>query len=100
MSQVVPRPNAVAHSIVALRTTWRRSTRARNSIQSLEAYIAGRVATEARSAREGGGITRARFKDAPRTNIDWAATAFLPPSLTGSRAVDVVAVDRTGRIIG
>ena len=48
-------------------------------------------------------ITRARFKDAlSDLSLDLGGyrTRFTPPSLTGSHFVDVVAIDRTGRVIG
>jgi len=77
---------------------------ARMGFTSLEGYIAGRVAVEAtRSAMKGGGIGRARFKDAlSELSVDLGGyrTRFTPQSPNGSRFVDVVAIDRTGRIIG
>ncbi len=106
MSQVVPRPNAVAQGVVkqyrddlaAL------ASKPRPGFTSLEGYIAGRVAVEAaRTSARTGVATRARFKDAlAELNLDLGGyrARFTPPSPLGSRFVDVVAIDRNGRIIG
>jgi branched-chain amino acid transport system substrate-binding protein len=106
MSQVVPRPNNIAATVVKRcqddLAAYDKSSRI--GFTSLEGYIAGRVAIEAaRGAMKGGAVTRARFKDAlSDLNVDLGGyrARFTPPSLSGSRFVDVVAIDRTGRIIG
>lgn len=106
MSQVVPRPNAVAATVVKRcqedMAAYDKTTRV--GFTSLEGYIAGRVAIEAaRAAMKGGAITRTRFKDAfsdLTVDLGGYRTRFAPGSTTGSRFVDVVAIDRTGRIIG
>ncbi len=71
---------------------------------SLEGYIVGRVAIEAtRLAAKGGGVGRGRFMDAlSDLDVDLGGyrVRFAPPSPQGSRFVDVVAIDRSGRIIG
>jgi ABC-type branched-subunit amino acid transport system substrate-binding protein len=106
MSQVVPRPNAIANAVVkrCQDDLAALGSGARIGFTSLEGYIVGRVATEAtRSAMKGGGIGRSRFKDAlSDLNVDLGGyrVRFVPPSPQGSRFVDVVAIDRTGRIIG
>ncbi len=106
MSQVVPRPNAVATPVVkrchddlaAL------GGGAHMGFTSIEGYIAGRVAVEStRLAVKGGAFGRARFKDALSDlaiDLGGYRVRFTPPSPHGSRFVDVVAIDRTGRIIG
>ena len=48
-------------------------------------------------------MSRSRFKDAVSDlNVDLGGyrVRYAPPSLSGSHFVDVVAIDRTGRIIG
>ena len=86
MSQVVPRPNAVANDVVkryqddlaALGSS------AHFGFTSLEGYIAGRVAIEAtRLAAKGGGVGRARFRDAlSDLDVDLGGyrVRFAPPS--------------------
>jgi branched-chain amino acid transport system substrate-binding protein len=106
MSQVVPRPNQVAAGVVkrCIDDLAAYDKNIKIGFTSLEGYIAGRVATEAaKLATKGGAVTRARFKDAlSDLNVDLGGyrARFTPPSLTGSHFVDVVAIDRTGRIIG
>ncbi|HEX6708243.1 MAG TPA: ABC transporter substrate-binding protein [Albitalea sp.] len=106
MSQVVPRPNAVAAAVVkrCQEDLAAMGGGARMGFTSLEGYIAGRVAVEAaRLATKGGAISRGRFKDAlSDLNVDLGGyrARFTPQSPHGSRFVDVVAIDRNGRIIG
>ena len=106
MSQVVPRPNAVANGVVkrCMEDLAALGTDARMGFTSLEGYIAGRVAVEAaRAAAKGGDIGRARFREAlSQLEVDLGGyrVKFSPSNPSGSRFVDVVAVDRTGRIIG
>ena len=106
MSQVVPRPNAVATGVVK---QYRDDLAAlggglKPGFTSLEGYIVGRVAVEAmRASARGGAVSRSRFRDAlAELNVDLGGyrTHFTPPSPLGSRFVDVVAIDRNGRIIG
>lgn len=106
MSQVVPRPNSTANAVVkhCQDDLTALGTGAHIGFTSLEGYIAGRVAVEStRVALKGGSIGRARFKDALATldlDLGGYRTRFTPPSPQGSRFVDVVAIDRNGRIIG
>ena len=106
MSQVVPRPNAVANVVVkrCIEDMAAYDKSEKIGFTSLEGYITGRVAIEAaKAALKGGAVTRARFKDAlSDLSVDLGGyrVRFAPGSLTGSRFVDVVAIDRTGRIIG
>jgi hypothetical protein len=106
MSQVVPRPNAVAAQVVkrCQEDLAAYDKDARMGFTTLEGYIAGRVAIEAaRVAHKGGVVTRARFRDAlSELNVDLGGyrAKFSPQSPHGSKFVDVVAIDRSGRIIG
>jgi branched-chain amino acid transport system substrate-binding protein len=106
ISQVVPRPNAVAMGMVK---QYREDLAAlggnlKPGFTSLEGYIAGRVAVEAaRASARGGPVSRTRFRDTlAELNVDLGGyrTHFTSPSPLGSRFVDVVAIDRNGRIIG
>jgi ABC-type branched-subunit amino acid transport system substrate-binding protein len=106
MSQVVPRPNAVATALVK---RYRQDLAALNpalrpGFTSLEGYIAGRVAAEAaRASARQGGATRARLREvltAMDLDLGGYRMHFTPSSALGSRFVDVVAIDRTGRVIG
>jgi branched-chain amino acid transport system substrate-binding protein len=107
MSQVVPRPNAVATGVVK---QYREDLAAlgngaRPGFTSLEGYIVGRVALEAArtGSRGGATVSRARFRDAlAELNVDLGGYRlhFTPPSPLGSRFVEVVAINRNGRVIG
>ena len=110
MSQVVPRPNAVAHSIVK-RYSGRpggasATARAKFGFTSLEGYIAGRGCdAKPQSSRERRRHQRvARFKDAlSDLNVDlggYRVRIRAAKPAPAPRFVDVVAIDRTGRIIG
>ena len=106
MSQVVPRPNAVANGLVK---QYREDlaalgTGVRAGFTSLEGYIVGRVAVEAAraSVRNSTG-DRTRFRVAlAQLNVDFGGyrVHFTPANPLGSRFVEVVAIDRQGRIIG
>lgn len=105
MSQVVPRPNNVAAGVVKRfhddLAAYDKNLQA--GFTGLEAYIAGRVAVEAaRAAMKGGTATRARFREAlSDLNVDLGGyRARFAGSTHGSRFVDVVAIDRSGRVIG
>jgi branched-chain amino acid transport system substrate-binding protein len=107
MSQVVPRPNAVALPLVKRYQTDLTSfsgANAKYGYTSLEGYIVGRVAMEAaRVAAQGGGVSRPRFKSA-LSDMNWDLggyrVQFGGNNRQSSKYVDVVAIDRTGRIIG
>jgi branched-chain amino acid transport system substrate-binding protein len=102
----VPRPNNVAAGVVSRfqDDLLAYDKTAQPGFTSLEGYIAGRVAIEAaRAAVKTGGVTRARFRDAlAELNIDLGGyrTRFGAGNTHGSRFVDVVAIDRSGRVIG
>ena len=107
MSQVVPRPNASALVVVkrCRDDLAALGGNAKIGYTTLEGYIAGRVAVEAatRAAQGGGSVSRARFKSAlSDLNLDLGGyrVQFAGGSKQGSKLVDIVAIDRTGRIIG
>jgi ABC-type branched-subunit amino acid transport system substrate-binding protein len=107
MSQVVPRPNAVAVRLVkryqddlALVNAERKP-----GYTSLEGYLSGRVAVEAarQLVHAGSAPSRAGFIDSLASlNLDLGgySVRFGPGNSNGSHFVDVVAIDRTGRLIG
>jgi branched-chain amino acid transport system substrate-binding protein len=107
MSQVVPRPNAFALPLVKRYQTDLTAllgADARYGYTSLEGYIVGRVAMEAaRVAAQGGGVNRLRFKAAlADMNLDLGGyrVQFSGNNRQSSKYVDVVAIDRSGRIVG
>jgi len=106
MSQVMPRPNAIGLPVIK---TFQQDLAvlrkdAKPGYTSLEGYVAGRVAVEAaRVAARGGAVTRARFRESlAGLSVDLGGypIQFAPTNFSGSRLVDVVAIDRSGRLIG
>src|SRR6185436_17959733 len=73
-------------------------------VTTLEGYIAGRVAVEAaRAAVKAGGATRGRMRDALsslRTDLGGYRLAYAPDNPHGSQYVEMVVIDRYGRIVG
>ena len=106
MSQVVPRPNAQAVQVVkrCQEALAALGGEAKIGYTGIEGYIAGRVAIEAtRAAMAGGGLSRERFRTAlAGLNVDLGGyrVRFGGSNRQGSSMVDVVALDRYGRIIG
>ena len=106
MTQVVPRPNAMALPVVSRckRDLAALGSNARMGFTALEGYVAGLVAVEAaRAGLKGGALTRARFKESLaglRTDLGGYKVDFTKGGAQGSQFVEVVAVDRLGRIIG
>ncbi|MEW6706718.1 MAG: ABC transporter substrate-binding protein [Pseudomonadota bacterium] len=107
MSLVVPRPTALGVGVVAQakKDLEAFGNGATLGVTTLEGYIAGRVAVEAaRSAAGRNGVpSRARLREALaglRTDLGGYRVAFSPDNSTGSRYVEMVAVDRFGRIVG
>lgn len=106
-TQVVPRPNA---RLLPVAERCRRDLAAlgrgtRKGFTALEGYLAGLVAVEAAQAglRRDGSLPRARFRDALaglRTDLGGYKVDFAAGRTQGSHFVDVVALDRLGRIIG
>ncbi len=106
MSMVVPRPNAMGVGVVAQcqRDLNAYDNRTRIGMTVLEGYITGRIAVEAaRTAMKAGvPVNRARMKevlaglraDLGGYRVDFGAGP------QGSRYVDLIAVDRYGRLVG
>jgi len=106
MSMVVPRPNAMGVGVVAQcqRDLNAYDNRTRIGMTVLEGYIAGRIAVEAArtAVKAGVPVNRARMKevlaglraDLGGYRVDFGAGP------QGSRYVDLIAVDRYGRLVG
>lgn len=110
MSLVVPRPTALGVGVVSqcqrdLVAMGGNASGAKLGVTVLEGYIAGRVTVEAAraAAQRGGDVTRARLLDALaqlKVDLGGYRVAFENGSSQGSRYVDMVVVDRHGRIVG
>lgn len=107
MTQVVPRPNAMALSLVnrCKQDLAALGTGTRMGFTALEGYVAGMVAIEAarNGATRAGALSKARFREALaglRTDLGGYKVDFATGTTQGSNYVEVVAVDRHGRIIG
>jgi ABC-type branched-subunit amino acid transport system substrate-binding protein len=106
MSMVVPRPNAMGVGVVAQcqRDLTAYDNRTRIGMTVLEGYIAGRIAVEAaRTAMKAGvPVNRARMKEvlaSLRADLGGYRVDF-GAGPQGSRYVDLIAVDRYGRLVG
>ena len=105
MSVVVPRPSSQRLSVVAQcqRDLALLGGGARMGITTLEGYIAGRVAVDAaRAAVHSGNAGRERVREALaglRTDLGGYQVSF-SNSTQGSRYVDLLALDRYGRLLG
>lgn len=109
MSMVVPRPNAGSVSVVARcrQDLAAVSPDLKLGMTTLEGYIAGRIAVEAARAalKVGGGerFSRGRLKEslaALRTDLGGYRVEFAPGVTQGSQYVDLIAIDRYGRLVG
>lgn len=106
MSLVVPRPSALGIGVVnqCKLDLAALGTGAALGVTTLEGYIAGRVAVEAaRQASKGGSASRGRIKEALanlRTDLGGYRVAFSPDNAQGSQYVEMVVIDRYGRIVG
>jgi len=105
MSMVVPRPTALGVNVVAQcqRDLALLNNGARLGMTTLEGYIAGRTAVEAtQMALKSGTFGRARLKEALaglRSDLGGYKVEF-SGSTQGSRFVDLIALDRYGRLVG
>ncbi len=108
MSMVVPRPSSAGLNVVSrcrqdLATV---GPEVKLGITTLEGYIAGRIAVEAaRTALKAGGehLSRSRMREslaALRTDLGGYRVDFAAGSTQGSQYVDLIAVDRYGRLVG
>jgi branched-chain amino acid transport system substrate-binding protein len=109
MSMVVPRPNSGAANVVsrARQDFATLGGEAKLGITTLEGYIAGRAAVEAARAalKVSGGerFSRGRFKESVaglRADLGGYRLEFAPGVTSGSQYVDLIAIDRYGRLVG
>ena len=104
MSMVVPRPTAMGVSVVSqCQRDLAAVPGARMGMTTLEGYIAGRTAVQAAlTAHKSGQASRARVRevlaglraDLGGYRVEFAGTPH------GSRYVDLIAIDRFGRLVG
>jgi branched-chain amino acid transport system substrate-binding protein len=106
MSAVVPRPTASRLSLVqrCAQDLTAAGVESKMGITTLEGYIAGRTAIEAVRTvmRQGGGVNRNRVKDALsglRADLGGYKLDF-SGSAQGSHYVDLITIDRYGRLVG
>ena len=106
MSVVVPRPNAMGLPVVSRCQQDLAATGSdqRMGVSVLEGYIAGRTAVEAaRAAVKGGAVNRARLKESLaslRTDLGGYKVQFAPGNPHGSKYVELVTIDRYGKMVG
>ena len=106
MSVVVPRPNAMGLSVVnrCQQDLTAMGSDARVSVSTLEGYISGRIAVEAvRSTYRGAPVGRAQLKDTLsnlRADLGGYKVQFTPGSPNGSKYVELVTLDRYGKLVG
>jgi branched-chain amino acid transport system substrate-binding protein len=103
----VPRPNAMGLSVVSRckQDLLALGGNTRMGFTALEGYVAGLTAVEAARAgmRRDGLLTKARFRESlagMRVDLGGYKVDFAAGSTQGSNFVEVVALDRHGRIIG
>jgi len=105
MSVVVPRPSAMGVNVVAncRRDLALLQNGDRFGITTLEGYIAGRTAVDATlAAARSGGVTRGRVKDALaglRSDLGGYKVEFAGTA-QGSHYVDLITLDKYGRVMG
>jgi branched-chain amino acid transport system substrate-binding protein len=105
MSVVVPRPSAMGVNVVAHcgRDLALLKNDARVGITTLEGYIAGRTAIDAAMlAARSGTLSRGRVKDALvglRSDLGGYKVEFAGTT-QGSRYVDLITLDKYGRVMG
>ncbi len=105
MSVVVPRPSAMGVNVVAScgRDLALLKNGAKVGITTLEGYIAGRTAIEAAMlASRSGNVTRGRMKEALaalRSDLGGYKVEF-SGTTQGSHYVDLITLDRYGRVMG
>lgn len=106
MSLVVPRPTALGVGVVnqCKQDLAALGNGAMLGVTTLEGYIAGRVAIEAaRNAAKGGAPSRARIREALaslRADLGGYRVNYAPDNAQGSQYVEMVVIDRYGRIVG
>jgi ABC-type branched-subunit amino acid transport system substrate-binding protein len=107
MAQVVPRPNALGLPLIARchKDMAALAGSPRVGFTGIEGYIVGSVAAEAarQAFKAGPGMSKARFHEAVaalRADLGGYSVDFSGGKTQGSKFVDVVAIDRAGRVIG
>ena len=108
MSTVVPRPNAVGLGVVnrCQQDLAALGSESKMGMTTLEGYIAGRTAVEAaRNALKVGGdrLSRARMREAVaglRADLGGYKVDFAAGTSQGSSYVDLITVDRYGKLVG
>ncbi|MEK8032232.1 ABC transporter substrate-binding protein [Ideonella sp. DXS29W] len=107
MSLVVPRPTALGVGVVSqcTRDVAAINASAKMGVTVLEGYIAGRVTVEAarQAAQRGGEVSRQRLRDALanlKVDLGGYRVAYEGGASQGSQYVELVVVDRFGRIAG
>jgi branched-chain amino acid transport system substrate-binding protein len=106
MSLVVPRPTALGVGVVnqCKQDLAALGNGATLGVTTLEGYIAGRVAIEAaRNASKAGAASRTRLREAfasLRTDLGGYRVNYAPDNAQGSQYVEMVVIDRYGRIVG
>lgn len=106
LSVVVPRPSALGLAVVSRcqQDLAALGTDVKLSVNTLEGYISGRIAVEAaRSALKVSAISKRSMKDALstlRADLGGYTVQFSPGSTQGSKYVELVAIDRYGRMVG
>ena len=104
MSMVVPRPTAMGVSVVSqCQRDLAAVPGARMGMTTLEGYIAGRTAVQAAmAAHKSGQASRARVREVLaglRADLGGYRVEFVGTP-HGSRYVDLIAIDRFGRLVG
>jgi len=106
MSVVVPRPASRGLAVVnrCQQDLLAFAPEAKMSVTTLEGYISGRIAVEAaRSALKQGTVSKRSMREALanlKVDLGGYSVAFTPGMTQGSRYVELVALDRYGRLVG
>ncbi|MET0335088.1 MAG: ABC transporter substrate-binding protein [Rhizobacter sp.] len=107
LSVVVPRPTALGLPVVSRcqqDLAALKSADTKVNVATLEGYISGRIAVEAaRNALKVGSASKRGMKEALstlRTDLGGYTVQFTPGSTQGSKYVELVALDRYGRMVG
>ncbi|HET7795857.1 MAG TPA: ABC transporter substrate-binding protein [Rhizobacter sp.] len=106
MSVVVPRPTAIGLPVVSRcqQDLLAMGSDLKVSVTTLEGYISGRIAVEAaRNAMKTTAVNKRSLKDALstlRADLGGYTVQFAPGSTQGSKYVDLVALDRYGKLVG
>jgi branched-chain amino acid transport system substrate-binding protein len=106
LSVVVPRPSSLGLQVVSRcqQDLAAIGGDTKMSVTTLEGYISGRIAVEAaRNAMKVAPVGKRSMKDALstlRADLGGYTVQFSPGSTQGSKYVELVAIDRYGRLVG